>query len=899
MSSKPVRKNSISTSTRSPTIKKTKSSISNSEKSSISNSEASSTSNIHVVVRVRPFTPKEIKSGEQSIVQMNEDGKETCLIHPTSKQKQIFTYDRSYWSFNPNSSHFASQETVYNELGNIVLNNAWKGYNASLFAYGQTGSGKTFSTFGSSTDYGIIPRLCHDLFKMIDENKKEGTTFTVEASMLEIYSERVKDLLDPTNPQNEIGLKVRESQQTGPYVEGLCINYCSNAKDLLELLDQGQKYKTIASTSMNDTSSRAHTIFQIYLTQTSKVGKKNARKRSIISLIDLAGSERQSKAQTTGQRLKEGAAINLSLTMLGNVIKTLAEGKEEYVPYRNSILTFLLKESLGGNAKTIMISTISPAASNYEESLSTLQYANRAKSIKNKARINEDSTSRIINALKEEIEKLKNQLNERSQHSQENELLRLQLLESQKMLDQFGMSDQEKELLAKVQKEKRNAFLQKSGLIIADRKEIPHFVNLSEDISMNECLLFFFKKNFETSIGSDQNINEIVLNDPKILSSHCIVKNENNDRIVIIPNNNDAIIYVNGKRIYSETELNSSDRVLIGAHQIFRFSNPTHPATDNRIIDIDMAREELEKKLELEFAQKREEKIQELESLNDKKQSELDMINKLTQLRQNLLNEIQNSQKQQLEVVNRTLYDTEDIMRLKDDVDIFQKKLLEEQERKKLIEEESRRKANELLDLNNKISLVTQNLQKEQAQRHKIEIEMKKLQDHIKIKSDEMNEMSRSLMVAKQEKEKLEKQSQEINIEYSQLLPELQNMMLEAERNHRIRTEELSRNYSQKVAENEELKRAYQKLKSEKLQHQDEFLANILHENDTLKLKIQQLQSHRSDSSEEQQLLIRSLQSEISTFRKERDEFEQKINGLEYKLKQKETIIRALQGEFD
>ena len=220
---------------------------------------------------------------------------------------------------------------------------------------------------GSEADLGIIPRVCKAIFDRIydETHKNDGVNrnYRVETSMVEIYNERIRDLFNPTNPLNSTsGLKVRENPQTGPYIEGMESCIVHNANDILRLMDEGNKLRTITKTNMNDTSSRAHTIFQIILASSteSKEGNESVftERMSTINLIDLAGSERAEKSGATGEKLKEGAAINVSLTALGNVINKLSEKAENptkkvFVPYRNSVLTWLLKESLGGNSKTV------------------------------------------------------------------------------------------------------------------------------------------------------------------------------------------------------------------------------------------------------------------------------------------------------------------------------------------------------------------------------------------------------------------------------------------------------------------------------------------------------------------------------------------------------------------
>uniref|UniRef100_H3G803 Kinesin-like protein n=1 Tax=Phytophthora ramorum TaxID=164328 RepID=H3G803_PHYRM len=345
--------------------------------------------NVQVAVRVRPFNEREKSMESTSCIRMVKETQQTIITDPETNVEKVFTFDYSYNSFAPPSEpEHASQQTVWEDIGVKVLEHAWNGFNVSLFAYGQTGAGKSFSMVGYGSDKGIIPKASEVIFQRIDENAT-GVTFKVEASMMEIYNERVKDLFNPSSDN----LKVRDHPSQGPYAEGLTRSAVSSYSEIDRLMNAGILARTTASTNMNATSSRAHTIFQIIVTQselnlsTGKLMDKVSR----INLIDLAGSERAASTGATGSRLKEGAAINQSLSALGNCISALADlanGKKVLVPYRNSKLTHLLKDSLGGNSKTIMIAALSPASVNYSETLGTLRYADRAKQIKNKAIVN-------------------------------------------------------------------------------------------------------------------------------------------------------------------------------------------------------------------------------------------------------------------------------------------------------------------------------------------------------------------------------------------------------------------------------------------------------------------------------------------------------------------------------
>ncbi|OWR45063.1 Kinesin protein unc-104 [Danaus plexippus plexippus] len=376
-------------------------------------------SSVKVAVRVRPFNSREIARECKCIIEMS--GNTTVIINPklppnNKESAKSFNFDFSYWSHNPSDPEFSSQIMVYKDIGEEMLQHAFDGYNICIFAYGQTGAGKSYTMMGRGEDSqeGIIPQICKDLFRRIRQTTSEDLTYSVEVSYMEIYCERVRDLL---NPKNKGNLRVREHPALGPYVEDLSKLAVMSYQDIYDLIDEGNKARTVAATNMNETSSRSHAVFTIFFTQQrhDKTTNLVSEKVSKISLVDLAGSERADSTGAKGTRLKEGANINKSLTTLGKVISALAEiaskskksKKADFIPYRDSVLTWLLRENLGGNSKTAMIAAISPADINYDETLSTLRYADRAKQIVCKAVVNEDANAKLIRELKEEILKLR------------------------------------------------------------------------------------------------------------------------------------------------------------------------------------------------------------------------------------------------------------------------------------------------------------------------------------------------------------------------------------------------------------------------------------------------------------------------------------------------------------
>ena len=413
---------------------------------------------VKVVVRARPMH----KSESSSIVQIPNGS--TITLGPNSPTavkspgagatvagipfsvssaqalSKTFTFDRVY-------GIESEQCTLFNELGTDLLDNAFDGYHSCMFAYGQTGSGKSYSMMGANSHAsaaesehdGVIPRLCRELFARIDKIQAEDSSvrFEVEVSYMEIYQERVRDLLSsqPSSASDSARrthhksksagqqFRIREHPVDGPYVENLTKVGVQSSQELLHYVHQGSTKRSVAETAMNEVSSRSHAIFAISLRRIkfeADVGMSHER-LSKISLVDLAGSERANVSKTQGERLREGSYINKSLTTLGLVIKALVERsraeqsgtaiRKVFVPYRDSVLTWLLRESLGGNSKTIMLATLSPAAEHYEETLSTLRYAIRAKEIMNKAVVNEDGgLLKVISDLRSEVDRLKSRL---------------------------------------------------------------------------------------------------------------------------------------------------------------------------------------------------------------------------------------------------------------------------------------------------------------------------------------------------------------------------------------------------------------------------------------------------------------------------------------------------------
>ncbi|KKY14447.1 putative kinesin family protein [Phaeomoniella chlamydospora] len=589
--------------------------------------------NIKVVVRVRPFNNREIDRKAKCIVQMKDS--QTVLTPPPDAEERLkkgggkaalegtktFAFDKSYWSFNRSDSHYAGQNNLFSDLGSPLLDNAFQGYNNCIFAYGQTGSGKSYSMMGYGEDAGVIPRICRNMFERIGEIQKDSNVqCTVEVSYLEIYNERVRDLLNPATKGN---LKVREHPSTGPYVEDLAKLVVRSFQEIENLMDEGNKARTVAATNMNETSSRSHAVFTLTLSQKRHDVETNmdTEKVAKISLVDLAGSERATSTGATGARLKEGAEINRSLSTLGRVIAALADlssGKKKnasMVPYRDSVLTWLLKDSLGGNSMTAMIAAISPADINFEETLSTLRYADSAKRIKNHAVVNEDPNARMIRELKEELAQLRSKLGAGGAGGiggeigseayppdtpLEKQMVSIsqadgsvkkvskaeiveQLNQSEKLYKDLNQTWEEKLQKTEEIHKEREAALEELGISIekgfiglTTPKKMPHLVNLSDDPLLAECLVYNLKPGMthvgNVAVDGNEKRCEIRLNGSRILPQHCSF--ENTDNIVSIIPSEGAAVMVNGLRIDKPKRLRSGNRIILGDFHIFRFNHP-------------------------------------------------------------------------------------------------------------------------------------------------------------------------------------------------------------------------------------------------------------------------------------------------------------------------------------
>ncbi|KAL4490988.1 hypothetical protein ABPG72_008724 [Tetrahymena utriculariae] len=358
---------------------------------------------VKVAMRCRPISKQEIQDNRQEIVKIDPERGEIIVNNPKgegSENKNVFTFDVVI-------NQKSTQEHVYKMTALPIVESVLEGYNGTIFAYGQTGTGKTHTMEGnneSPDNRGIIPRTFEHIYRVIEGTPSKQ--FLVRASFLELYNEEIRDLL-AKNAKNK--LQLHENPDSGVYVKDLSSFIIQNPNEMNKKLADGRENRKVGATKMNEGSSRSHSLFMITVEMSEiKDGQQHITVGKL-NLVDLAGSERQSKTQATGERFKEAININQSLATLGNVISALVDNKP-YIPYRDSKLTRLLQDSLGGNTKTVMIANIGPVDYNYDETISTLRYANRAKSIKNRPKINEDPKDAMIREFQEEINRLKVEL---------------------------------------------------------------------------------------------------------------------------------------------------------------------------------------------------------------------------------------------------------------------------------------------------------------------------------------------------------------------------------------------------------------------------------------------------------------------------------------------------------
>ncbi|XP_057378906.1 kinesin-like protein KIF14 [Daphnia carinata] len=583
------------------------------------------TSNLVVAVRVRPQTEKEKTDKEMKpIVNVKEN---EVIVLTDYGQTHSFNYDYCFLSNIVLHDHIEhDQSKIYDSLAKPLLSQAFKGFNTSLFAYGQTGSGKSYSVMGNigcenelHFESGIVPRFCHDLFREVElliKDPVDNFSIEIQISYFEIYKEKIQDLLCPSSKLGG-SLRVREHPQNGPYVVDLSKHAVTSFEEVQRWLVVGNRQRATASTSANEHSSRSHAIFTIILAQSHDElldGKSHeVRKQSRINFIDLAGSERVASCHAVGDRREEGLTINQSLLTLGRVITALAEQK--FVPYRESVLTWLLKESLGGDSKTVMLATVSPCTSHVEETLSTLRYACQARKIVNTARIGEDPNSVHIRNLRHQIKLMENRLNEANARSDmavadgniDESSSRVQQLESEirclksrltEVENQKDVSWQEKVTQAELRRREAEEALAKCGVSTVQDPKQPCLVNVNQDPLLSGTLFFPLKlgQNWVGPSVSSANSPTIQLTGLMIEESHCCIE-RSGDHLTLVANGE---TYVNGQLVSSPgLQLHHGDRIIIGGTHYFHLYHPSdsqfhgNQSASNKFPDFETAHEEL------------------------------------------------------------------------------------------------------------------------------------------------------------------------------------------------------------------------------------------------------------------------------------------------------------------
>ncbi|XP_075049377.1 stAR-related lipid transfer protein 9 [Mixophyes fleayi] len=581
--------------------------------------------NVRVALRVRPLSKRE--NTEDARIALTVDEKIVRIRNlkldyksdgcgDTRERLLEFGFDYCYWSVDPEDPKHASQEVVFQDLGTTVLSEAIKGYNVCLFAYGQTGSGKTYTMMGTPTSIGLTPRICEGLFSYNDDSPGTPSSCRIEVSFLEIYNERVRDLLHHSDQKKPYTLRVREHPEKGPYVQGLSQHVVTDYEQVMALLEEGMENRITAATHVHDASSRSHAIFTIQYTQAMLEDNLPSEVTSKINLVDLAGSERASPNYCK-DRLTEGSNINRSLVTLGIVISALAQNsqmtsscqsinsmvsdgdsgipgspsgscgsgskRQPFVPYRDSILTWLLKDSLGGNSKTIMIATVSPASSSYNETMSTLRYASNAKNIINKPRVNEDANVKLIRELREEINRLKAMLRNFEMSMQrtispsfgeerDGNLTEL-VLQNELKIEQLTKDWTDKWTDKAAAAEQYNVDINKGKTRVTIDSSLPHLIAMDDDILSTGVVIYHLREG-TTDIGRGDH--DIVLQGECIEQDHCVITN--NCGVVELRSVPGALCTVNGQEVKEVCRLSQGDVVVLGKFHRFRFNHPAEAA---------------------------------------------------------------------------------------------------------------------------------------------------------------------------------------------------------------------------------------------------------------------------------------------------------------------------------
>ena len=698
-----------------------------------SNNNDSAYDNLRVSIRVRPPLNRETQEGIpfRSIALVSEDHKSISLAEYVGAEFSEIERQRQ-WIEEPSLFHLhrftfdtifdmdSLQEDVYNITAKQAVQSVLEGYNSTIFCYGQTGTGKTYTMEGftyesKNPNRGIIQRTIQDIFNFIETTSDSNTKFIIRASFLQIYNENISDLLK----SDKKNLQIREDKKKGIYVDLLSEWAVRSPLDLYALLRRGGGSRTTSATYMNDVSSRSHAVFQITVEQMTTDKELNDNKAQIkvgkLNLVDLAGSERIRITGTRGQQLEESKKINKSLSCLGNVINALTDKKgKNYIPYRDSKLTRLLQDSLGGNCKTTMIATISPSEDAFSESLSTLYFAQRAKKIKNRPIINEDVNNRaLIRKYETELKNLRNELELKNKMLKNNGLvMQLQEEKEQALMDKNNaIKELEKasrqfliEREEKLKLEKKIQMMSEQMITGGHKKieETPQFQNaLKNQLKLYENKLIEIEKQraqLETDKAENEGFKEILMQQKNIMNELTFKLNERDEKIALMQQEkenfeknekvlqNRIIILEN---ILTEKKIpfninNAEENISLKKNQNFSSSYLPYEVETNS--------KEFEGRPIIMLSSK--EKINELRSIISEQENKIHFLDLVSQKFINLINKDGNVDINQL------------MNQIENNKELYQKINLLEKENQKLLNELNEQKNNkEKLNLNmNKIS---------------------------------------------------------------------------------------------------------------------------------------------------------------------------------------------------
>ena len=698
-----------------------------------SNNNDSAYDNLRVSIRVRPPLNRETQEGIpfRSIALVSEDHKSISLAEYVGAEFSEIERQRQ-WIEEPSLFHLhrftfdtifdmdSLQEDVYNITAKQAVQSVLEGYNSTIFCYGQTGTGKTYTMEGftyesKNPNRGIIQRTIQDIFNFIETTSDSNTKFIIRASFLQIYNENISDLLK----SDKKNLQIREDKKKGIYVDLLSEWAVRSPLDLYALLRRGGGSRTTSATYMNDVSSRSHAVFQITVEQMTTDKELNDNKAQIkvgkLNLVDLAGSERIRITGTRGQQLEESKKINKSLSCLGNVINALTDKKgKNYIPYRDSKLTRLLQDSLGGNCKTTMIATISPSEDAFSESLSTLYFAQRAKKIKNRPIINEDVNNRaLIRKYETELKNLRNELELKNKMLKNNGLvMQLQEEKEQALMDKNNaIKELEKasrqfliEREEKLKLEKKIQMMSEQMITGGHKKieETPQFQNaLKNQLKLYENKLIEIEKQraqLETDKAENEGFKEILMQQKNIMNELTFKLNERDEKIALMQQEkenfekNEKILQnriIILENILTEKKIpfninNAEENISLKKNQNFSSSYLPYEVETNS--------KEFEGRPIIMLSSK--EKINELRSIISEQENKIHFLDLVSQKFINLINKDGNVDINQL------------MNQIENNKELYQKINLLEKENQKLLNELNEQKNNkEKLNLNmNKIS---------------------------------------------------------------------------------------------------------------------------------------------------------------------------------------------------